>query len=230
MCSTTRRPSPSGSRMSVRHRSNGSRVEQADRLGDRFGARRVEPHARQRELEQLEQIRLVVDDEHLGLATGFAGHETLCRSSVRRRRSASTAARFSVMRKCAPGRARQELERRAVRVGELARDVQPEPGAAGTRGEERLEDLRRAARPGCRARRRRARRSPRRPCSRRARRCGCCLPSSGNAARRCAPGSRRSGSGGRGRTMTTQVVGNLHDRRRPAACSRPARSRRSASA
>ena len=41
-------------------------VEQPDRLADRFGARRVEPHPRQRELEQLEQVGLVVDDEHLG--------------------------------------------------------------------------------------------------------------------------------------------------------------------
>ena len=52
-------------------------VEQPDRLGDRFGAGRVEPHARQRELEQLEQVGLVVDDEHSGLAADFAGHGSL---------------------------------------------------------------------------------------------------------------------------------------------------------
>ena len=52
-------------------------VEEADRLGDRLRSRRVEPHPRERELEQLEEVGLVVDDEHLGLATGFAGHAHL---------------------------------------------------------------------------------------------------------------------------------------------------------
>jgi hypothetical protein len=49
-------------------------VEQTDRLADTLRARRVEPHSRQRELEQLEQVRLVVDDEHFGLSTGSAAH------------------------------------------------------------------------------------------------------------------------------------------------------------
>jgi len=45
-------------------------VEQPDRFADRFRARGVEPHARQRELEQLQQIGLVVDQEDSGLAAG----------------------------------------------------------------------------------------------------------------------------------------------------------------
>ena len=49
-------------------------VEEPDRFADRFGARRVESHPRQRELEQLEQIGLVVDDEHFGLTADSAGH------------------------------------------------------------------------------------------------------------------------------------------------------------
>src|SRR6478752_3284140 len=40
------------------------------------------------------------------------------------------------------GRLRQQLERTTVGVGELPRDIQAEPRAAGTGGEERLENLR----------------------------------------------------------------------------------------
>ena len=51
-----------------------SAVEQALGLADRFRANRVETHARQRQLEQFEEIRLVVDDQHSGLTAGSARH------------------------------------------------------------------------------------------------------------------------------------------------------------
>ena len=70
-------------------------VEIADRLADRFGARRVEPHPRQRELEQLEEIGLVVDDEHFGLTSDSARHVFPLYAGV--------TARFIVIRKWAPG-------------------------------------------------------------------------------------------------------------------------------
>ena len=69
------------------------------------------------------------------------------------------------MRKCAPGSPGQELQRGAVRVGELAGDVQAEAGASRPRREERLEDLAAQLRRECRGRRRRARRLSHRPCS-----------------------------------------------------------------
>ena len=50
-------------------------------------------------------------------------------------------ARFIVMRKCAPGPPGQQLERSAVRVGELAGDVEAKARSARPRREERLEDL-----------------------------------------------------------------------------------------
>jgi hypothetical protein len=50
-----------------------SRVEPV--ASPRFRARGVEAHPRERELEQLEQVGLVVDQENFGLATGFSGHE-----------------------------------------------------------------------------------------------------------------------------------------------------------
>ena len=68
MCSTTARPFAVGQTHVGQAQIERLRVEQFDRLGDGLRARRIEPHARQRELEQLEQIRLVVDDEHLGLS------------------------------------------------------------------------------------------------------------------------------------------------------------------
>ena len=43
-------------------------VQKAYGFRHRLRARRVEPHARQRELEQFQQIGLVVDDEHFGLS------------------------------------------------------------------------------------------------------------------------------------------------------------------
>ena len=46
-------------------------VEQPDRFADGFGARRVESHPRQRELEQLEQIGLVVDERALWVGRGI---------------------------------------------------------------------------------------------------------------------------------------------------------------
>jgi hypothetical protein len=97
-------------------------VEQADGVGHRFRARRVEPHARQRELEQLEQIRLVVDNEHFGLSADFSYHDVLpcavraahlCRSLSRRRTL-----------QCDPemgaGALGQQLERGAVRSASRA--------------------------------------------------------------------------------------------------------------
>ena len=47
-------------------------IEKSDRFGDRLRAGRIETHARQGELEQLEEIRLVVDQQHSGLPAGFA--------------------------------------------------------------------------------------------------------------------------------------------------------------
>src|SRR4030095_16741559 len=75
-------------------------VEKAHRFGARLGARRVEPHPRQRELEELEQVRLVVDDEDLRLAADSPGH-VAPPSTVSLRSGVD--ARLSVMRKCAPG-------------------------------------------------------------------------------------------------------------------------------
>ena len=93
-------------------------IEQSDGLADRLGAGGVEAHARQRELQQFEQIGFVVDQEDSGLAAGFSGHGTYLLSTT------GWNARFMVTRKYAPGSARQELQRGAVRVGELAGDVQ----------------------------------------------------------------------------------------------------------
>ena len=62
--------------MSVRHRSKACVSSSLIGFGDRLRARRVESHARQRELEQLEQVGLVVDDQHLRLSAiaDSAGH------------------------------------------------------------------------------------------------------------------------------------------------------------
>ena len=49
-------------------------IEHPYRLADGLGARRIESHSRQRHFEQLEQIRLVIDDQHFGLTTGFSRH------------------------------------------------------------------------------------------------------------------------------------------------------------
>jgi hypothetical protein len=43
-------------------------VEESDRLGYRLSTRGVEPHARQRQLQQLQQVRLVVDNQYSWLS------------------------------------------------------------------------------------------------------------------------------------------------------------------
>ena len=81
-------------------------VEETDGLGHRFRARRVEAHARQRELQQLEQVRLVVDHEDFGLPANFSYHDVVpcthrpCLFHADRSR---VDARFNVIRKWAPG-------------------------------------------------------------------------------------------------------------------------------
>ena len=53
----------------------GFAVEQAQRVVDGFRTGGVETHARQRELEQFEQVGLVVYDKHFRLTTDSSGHE-----------------------------------------------------------------------------------------------------------------------------------------------------------
>ena len=61
-------------------------------LGDGADARHVEPHAHQGQLEELADVGLVIDDEHLGgSALGAVGSSHAARASRQR------------MRKCAPG-------------------------------------------------------------------------------------------------------------------------------
>src|SRR6185436_14814221 len=75
-------------------------VQEPDRFRNGLRARGVESHARERELEELEQVRLVVDDEDLRLAANSPGH-VAPPSTVSLRSGVD--ARLSVMRKCAPG-------------------------------------------------------------------------------------------------------------------------------
>ncbi len=89
-----------------------------------------------READELEQIRLVVDDQDLRLGLGAAcavrhlAHETSQRRRIGEHQPEETAA----------ARARLVEERGAVGLGELAREEQPEPRAACPAREERLED------------------------------------------------------------------------------------------
>src|SRR5258707_1262562 len=80
ICSTTRRPGPSGSRISVRQRANASvsrkpiasatdsaRVVSRP-MRDRVSSSSSSSHARQSELEQFEEIRFVIDQQDSRLA------------------------------------------------------------------------------------------------------------------------------------------------------------------
>ena len=72
MCSTTRKPGPSGQPHVGEAKVERFGIEQTDGLADGLRPRRVEAHARKRELEQFEQIGLVVDQENSWLSAGFS--------------------------------------------------------------------------------------------------------------------------------------------------------------
>ena len=91
------------------------------RFLDRRGGVGIDAHARQREHQQLADVGLVVDDEH-----GLAVHQ----------------APFTVMRNWPAGGVLDVLDARAVALAELARDVEPQPGALRHGGEEGLEEVR----------------------------------------------------------------------------------------
>ena len=204
MCSTTRRPSPSGRRMSVRHRSNGSLSSSPHRLARPIRRATVSSpmrdsvssssSSRSGSSSTTRTSRLAAD-----LLTGSCAF-LRCDFSIGVRPAwPGVNARFNVIRKCAPGplgsnssaaplasaNSRAMYSPRPVPPGRVVKNGS-KICAAQLRGNARavvvqLADHRVAHVAGA------------------ARRCGCCLPSSGSAARRCARGSTRSGSGARGR-------------------------------
>src|SRR6185295_3259385 len=116
-------------------------VEQLDRFADRLCTRRVETHPRQGELEQLEQVGLIVDDQHFRLpAIACSSRHSASQGNSRLgRRVRRPLQRQSKIGARTLG---QELERRTVRISKLPGDVQAQPGPARPRREERLEYLR----------------------------------------------------------------------------------------
>src|SRR4030095_14142010 len=141
MCPTTRRPSPSGSRMSVRHRSNGSlssrRIASAtDSAREVSRPMRDNVSSKSSSRSGSSSTTSTFGWPRILLVMKLPFKLPSCQCTLRRQRALE---RHPEMRAGSLG---QKLERGAVGVGELARDVKAEPGPAGPGGEERLEDLR----------------------------------------------------------------------------------------
>ena len=227
MWRTSSRPSPSGRRMSVRHRSKRSLASAAP--SPRRSSRRshAEAHLEQRELEQLADVGLVVDDQHLGASRW--------RRAALGALHAGRASRHRIL-KCAPGHVVDVLEDRAVGAAQLAREVQAEAGALAVGGEEGLEELPLVVRPARPARRR----------SRQFYAVGGAADGAGalRAARRArgaprsAAGSTAPGAGARGRTRSTprarrlerEALGAARDSLAANSATKPASQRRQADA
>src|SRR6185436_1152760 len=134
MCSTTRSPGPSGSRMSVRQRSNASESSNAmasPTVSARVVSRPIRDSvsssnsSRSGSSSTRRTLGWPRDFLDMFLPLVYDGMECA----------------FHRQAKVCPGSPGQEFQRGAVRVGELAGNVQAEAGASRTRREKRLEDL-----------------------------------------------------------------------------------------